>query len=358
MLSKIQNGIIGVLLWLCASALYANQIAWYVTFSGESSTPINNIYALSVSNGTVSGSVIAPSVATTLSELRTMAIGPDGKLYVVNSHKTDSRILKFDTINSDGITRNFIGNVVIPSTSSALVHPYQIVFSPQGDMFVSNQDTNTVLRVFGPLNPQSGAAMPISPFLSQTFPSGSFSPGTFVPAFSSSITGIPITPVPQSQGGLTTTGSSSVRGLAFAPNHTLYVSDEGNNRVMVFDTDTGQLINTISSSDTIQPDQVFFHLTDGQIYIACPGKHRIMVYNPKTQQLTTFIDDSTHLSSVSGIAFGEDGNFYAASRSDMVIYRYNSQGSFLGTFAGPFTDSPEGLVPLYSTYPAQATSLP
>ncbi len=59
------------------------------------------------------------------------------------------------------------------------------------------------------------------------------------------------------------------------------------------------------------------------------------------------IHDPVHLASVSGIAFGEDGNYYAGNRKTMSIYRYDGTGSDPDLFAGPFTDSPEGLLPVY-----------
>ncbi len=325
----------------------AAQTGWYVTFSGESGTPINTIYKLSVTDGSILGTVVPTNLG--FNELRNMAVGPDGKLYVTNSFKNDSRILVFSKINPDGLTRNFLGNFVTPATSSGLVHPYFLTFNPEGNLYISVQDTNIVFGVYGPTNPQSGRAMPLSSFLQHNYPGGTFAPGTFVPAFTAKIP--PVTPVPTSQGGLTGNANNSVRAIAFAANHTLYVADEANNRVAVFDRDSGYLITTISDSHTISPDQLFYRQADNLIYIACPGDNRIETYNPETNTLNTFIHDSARLGHVSGIAFGEDGNFYATDRQAMVIYQYDNAGNFIKIFAGPFTDSPEGLMPLYDTYP-------
>lgn len=332
---------------LFSSSSYAVQTAWYVTFSGESATPINNIYVLSVTNGAFV-STLAPT-ATGFNELRNMAIGPDNKLYVTNSNKDNSRIVVFSALNPDGVTRNFLGNFVTPANSAGLVHPYFLTFDPFGNLYVSNQDTNIVLGFYGPNSQFAQQARPLSPFLRANFSGGTFFAGTFVPAFSAKIP--PATSVPQNQGGLTGNSSNSVRGIAFAPNHTLYVSDEANDRIAVYNSDTGALINVISDSHTIKPDQLFFNLSDGLIYIACPGSNRIETYNPQTHTLNTFIHDAARLSSVSGIAFGEDGNFYAGDRDDMVINQYDSAGNFIKIFAGPFTDSPEGIMPLYQAYP-------
>lgn len=326
----------------------AEQLYWYVTFSGESATPIQNIYALDKTNGAFLGTVLADNLG--LNELRNMAIGPDGNLYVMNSHKTDSRVVEFGPINHDGLTRDFIENFVTPANSAGLDHPYFVAFNPLGDMYVSCQDTNIVLGFYGPLSSLAGNARPISPFLMANFPGGTFFPGTFIPAFTAAIP--PATPVPSAQGGLTGDSSHSVRGIAFGPNHLLYVADELTNKVRVYNATTGAFIMDIQDGGATisSPDQLLFNLNDGFIYIACPGSNRIVQYHPQNNTFTTFIHDAAHLSSVSGIAFGEDGNFYAADRSSMSIYKYSDTGVFLGTFAGPFTDSPEGLYPVYTTF--------
>lgn len=332
---------------MASSLSYAAQTAWYVTFSGESATPINNIYVLSKTTGAFI-STLAPT-ATGFHELRNMVIGPDNKLYVTNANKDDSRVVVFSSLNPDGITRHFLGNFVTPLNSAGLVHPYFITFNPLGDLYVSIQDTNVVLGFYGPNSSLASRAKPLSPFLQTAFSGGTFFAGTFIPAFSAKIP--PVTSVPQNQGGLTGNVTHSVRGIAFAPNHTLYVADEGNDRIDEYNSDTGELINIISDSHTIKPDQLFFNLSDGLIYIACPGDNRIEVYNPQTQTLSTFIHDPARLSAASGIAFGEDGNFYVGDRAAMVIYQYDSAGNFIKIFAGPFTDAPEGIMPLYQSYP-------
>ena len=280
-----------------------------------------------------------------------MAIGPDGNLYVTESNTVASRVLKFGRVNADGLTRNFLGNAVTPITSYGLVHPYYLTFDPLGNLYMTAQNTNIVLRVFGPNSPLFGTAMPLSTFLQENYPNGIFAPGTFIPASTARPDVPPFTSVPTTQGGLTLLGPNSVRGMAFGPNHTVYVADQAHNRVAVYDSDSGALLQIVADSHTQLPVQVFYNIHDGLIYIGCPGSNRIQRYDPNTNILSDFIHDSTHLGTVSGIAFGEDGNFYAANRSDMKIYKYDSSGSFIGQFGPTFTDSPEGIMPVYDTYP-------
>lgn len=334
----------GVVAFCYSLALHAAQTGWYVAFSGESSTPINTIYQLSVTDGSVQGEVVSTSLG--FQELRNMTLAPDGKMYVTNSNKNDSRVLAFDKTNSDGITRNFIGDFVTPAATSGLTHPYFLTFSPAGDLYISVQDTDIVLGIYGPDHSHAGHAMPLSSFLQDKYKHGKFAPGTFIPAYTAKLK--PDTSVPAKKGGLTGNKTQSVRGIAFGPHHTLYVADEGNDRVSIFDSKTGYLIKTVANSHTLHPDQLFFRQADGLLYIACPGDNRIVTYDPKSDKLKTFINDADRLKHVSGIAFGEDGNFYAADRKKMVIYQYDASGKFIRIFAGPFTDSPEGIMPVYS----------
>ncbi len=331
-----------LLLMFHSMDVYAAQTGWYVAFSGESTQPINTIYKLSTT-GSVLGEVFSSSLG--FHELRNMSFGPDQKLYVTNSNKKDSRVIVFGKVNPDGITRDYLGDYVTPKTSSGLVHPYYLTFDSTGDLYISVQDTDVVLGVYGPDSRYAGTVKPLSAFLQEKYPKGKFAAGTFVPAYTAKIK--PETSVSAKKGGLTGNKTQSVRAFAFGPQNTLYVADEGNNRVSVFDSETGYLLKTISNKHTLHPDQLFYHAVDNLLFIACPGAHRIIFYNAKTGKLKTFINDADRLKHVSGIAFGADNNFYAADREKKVIYQYDSDGKFQKIFAGPFTDSPEGIMPLF-----------
>jgi hypothetical protein len=67
---------------------------FYLSFSGESATPIKNVYALSRKGETVSKAVLDPAKVP-YQELRGMSFGPDGNLYVAQAYKKASAILKF-----------------------------------------------------------------------------------------------------------------------------------------------------------------------------------------------------------------------------------------------------------------------
>lgn len=333
---------------------------FYVSFSGESSTPIDNLYALSNSGETVSQEVLDPSQS--YRELRGMAFDAAGRLYVSQSYKKSSAILQFAASAGQGsYTRAFLASYATPAVSSGLLHPYQPAFGPDGNLYVSSQDTNVVTGFFGPQSPQAGQAMAISAFLQNRYPAGTFNSGTFVPAHTADSGVPPFTPVPVDQGGLTlTSGGSphSVRGLAFDDAGHLFVADEGKNRVAVFDAATGTFLGAITQSanhSVQEPVAVWFAAAAGLLYIGSPGNQRIFSYPVANVaggnfQANVLIHDSGRLDKVSGITVDPTGGLYTCSRKTNKIYRWQADGALVGTFAKGFSDSPEQIVPVYSGF--------
>lgn len=334
---------------------------FYVSFSGESSTPINNLYALSPTGDTVSQEVL--DTAQSYQELRGMAFDGSGRLYVSQAYKKSSAILQFAASAGQGsYTRAFLATYTTPSESSGLLHPYQPVFGPDGNLYVSSQDTNVVTGFFGPQSSQAGQAMASSSFLQSEYPQGTFNPGTFVPAHSADSGVPPFTPVPKHQGGLTfaTSGNSShsVRGLAFDESGHLFVADEGNNRVAVFDAATGTCLGAITESknhSVQKPVALWFAAAAGLLYIGSTGNQRVFSYpvanvTSKNFQANVLINDSDRLDKVSGITVDPAGNLYTCSRKTNEIYQWSADGSLLGTFAKGFSDTPEQIVPVYSGF--------
>ena len=334
---------------------------FYLSFSGESSTPINNVYALSPSGATVSTQVLAPS--QTYQELRGMAFGPDGCLYVCQAYKNASAVLQFAAAASvGGYTRTFLKAYATPSASSGLKHPYQPVFGSDGNLYVSSQDTNVVTGFYGPASQQAGQAMPNSQFLQSQYPSGTFNPGTFVPAWTADSGMPPFTPVPVAQGGLTfaPSGSSthSVRGLAFDNAGHLFAADEGNNRVGVYDVN-GNFLGAITQSENHsvqEPVALWFDGPSGLLYIGSPGNQRIFTYAVAgiasgNFQASSLMQDDNRLDKVSGITVDASGNLYTCSRETSSVYQWSAQsGSFIATFASGFSDTPEQIIPVYSGF--------
>jgi hypothetical protein len=351
----LRAALLAVLLALPAAG--AQHPGFYVSFSGESSKssqPINNVYALSAKGKTLSTAVLDPG--QTYLELRGMAFGPDGKLYVCQAQKHSSAILQFSaTTSSGGYTRSYLGQYATPQSSAGLVHPYQPAFDSNGNLYVTSQDTDVATAFYGPSSQQAGQAMPDSTFLQQSYPSGTFNAGTFVAAYSAD-KGVPtFTPVPTSQGGLTfaSSGSSthSVRGLAFDNQGHLFVADEGKNRVGVYDATSGAFLGAItqSSNHSINdPVALFFNAANHTLYIGSPGNQRLFTYDVKNVAKGDFkanvlISDSK-LDKLSGITVDGGGHIYTCSRKNNKIYKWSSDGKSSSDFAGPFSDTPEQII--------------
>jgi glucose/arabinose dehydrogenase len=352
----------------------------YLSFSGESTTPISNVYALSPMGEIVSKAVLDP-VKSPYQELRGMSFGPDGNLYVAQAYKKASLILKFSGTPANGSTiLKYMGEFVTPSASAGLSHPYQPVFSPDGDLFVSSQDTNVVTAFYGPKSLSSGRAMPDSKFLAKRYAGGTFNPGTFAPAHTAKPGAPNFTSVATDQGGLTfktlpsdstdsadksgTSGTHSVRGLAFDKAGNLYVADEGNDRVAVFGTD-GMLVGVITGSKNHFLSAPVALCFDGSktLYIGSPGNKSLFSYDvsrmeKKDFEAHVFVSDAKELEKLSGVAVDSDGTLYTGQREikkksndqqsgGKKIYKWSSRGT-PSTFAGPFEDSPEQVVAVHA----------
>jgi DNA-binding beta-propeller fold protein YncE len=287
-----------------------------------------------------------------------MVFGPDGNFYVAQAYKKESAILQFSgTLETGSCTRSIVGTYVAPSSSAGLLHPYQPVFGPDGNLYVSSQDSNVVTAFYGPKSAKSGQAMPDAASLPS---GGTFYPGTFVPAFSASAGIPPNTSVPVGQGGLTfvtTNGSThSVRGLVFDSSGNLYVADEGNNRVSVFDP-TGNFLGAITQSadqSISEPVALCFNPVNATLYIGSPGNQSLFTFDvaqvAQKNFTASFLFTDSKLDKLSGLAVDPVGAIYTCSRKDNEIHQWSESGGSWShaRFAGPFSDSPEQILSLYT----------
>ena len=220
----------------------------------------------------------------TIDKLREMQLGPDGLLYTTSARGIYSAVIALKgngllnhSLNSD-CTRNFshVVTKIDARTNPHLDHPYGLTFYPKdGTMFVSNQNSVTITRYYGP---HSDVVRKDSRML------GTPSPWSSAMIASGKNTSSSIRDVQVGVGGVFAAGWNqaarldSVRGLALSPPlppglaegvnlpgvfaiperelvYYLLVCDVLANRIAVYDPDTGIQLWTIPVPG---PIQVFF----------------------------------------------------------------------------------------------------
>lgn len=248
------------------------------------------------------------------------AIGADGNLYVTSTdpflsdfgrdpNVPDGRVLRYD-----GATGAFIDEFVplLPLGSGGLRNPTQLVFGPDGHLYVATSgNDNSVIRFHG-------------------------TSGAFIDTF-----------VPQGSGGL-----RAPFGLAFGLDGHLYVTSGLTDTVLRYDGQTGAFLGVfvpLASGGLRVPVGLTFG-PDGNLYVAGASSGTVVRYDGTTG---AFVDvfvpfGSGGLSVPHIVAFGPDTDLYVTSTFGDSVLRYDgTTGAFLETFVAPGSgglDRPSSLV--------------
>lgn len=247
--------------------------AWLISFHGGDATnpsPVNTLLTMQLGG---------PLPA--LRELRGFTVGPDGNLYVVNGYKDSSAILQF------GAASTLPAAFASIWTNSNLNHPFALVFGPDKNLYVSNQDSNAVTVYQGP----SGA-----------------NPGQYIKTFISS-------------------GLRAVRGLACDGQYWYVADEQGGSKkagaVLIYDLNGNVQENAITVTD---PVHLFFDGTQ-YLYIGSGSGNSVMVYDTKAPNYTPPSIFGTSkpnpaIDATAGLAAPGDGFIYVASRKGRQILKY------------------------------------
>ena len=134
------------------------DVQWLLTMHGEDGKP-QGVWGLT-GEGELKGPVNAPlpngPAGLAPHDLRGLTPLPGGGFLVMNAYSKDTRILHFGAKDANG-QYPFVGNFVqLGPKNPAMVHAYQMAISAEGQVYVSNQDTNTVTRYVGLGQPNAG----------------------------------------------------------------------------------------------------------------------------------------------------------------------------------------------------------
>jgi hypothetical protein len=201
---------------------------WWISYRGEGKTGVDNIGVFEDDGKPRKKHplLLDPSAdGHALHIARGFALVGDD-LYIANAWRRDSHVARY---RRRGDMFHFADVVVTTKHVAAMVHPFDVELGDDGRLYVSCQDTNTVVAIL----PKTRKPAPVAPHLVKTFPKGNFLPGTLVASSQGHLPEvgetIPLN-VPSPQGlkvVLDEHGKPrhSVRGIIVHRKH-LYVADE------------------------------------------------------------------------------------------------------------------------------------
>jgi DNA-binding beta-propeller fold protein YncE len=194
-------------------------------------------------------------------------------------------------LHYDGITGALRG-VFVRSGSGGLNGPQNLIFGPDGNLYVSSHNTGSVLRYNG-------------------------TTGAFIDAF-----------VPAHSGGL-----ANPDQLAFGPDGNLYVSARFTARIFRYDGQTGAFIDIPISDGRLGGFVGFTFGPDGKIYATeYNGHFDVLRCDLATRTCDVFASGQS-IVSATGITFGPDGNLYVSGINSDNVIRYDGKtGAFIDVF--------------------------
>ena len=320
---------------------------WWISYRGESRHGVDNIgvFEDDGSPRKIHPLLLDPSPAAhPLHIARGFALVGDD-LYIASAWRKDSHIARY---HRHGDTFRFKEVLVKTEQVAAMVHPFDVELGDDGRVYVSCQDTNTVVS----LVPKTRKPAQVAAHLRKRYPGGKFLPGTLVASCQGKLPeyGDRWPPDVSAPLGLKVVLDKrgkprhSVRGIVVHQNH-LYVADEAGNSVKVFDVRSGELMARIAGRELKAPVHLILH--GETLYIGASGTGSILALDlstPPRGELKASVVVDGKLDAPSGFAIGPDGDLYVAERKKQRVRRFSEKGKKKGTFIDALPDMPEFLV--------------
>jgi hypothetical protein len=320
---------------------------WWISYRGESGHGVDNIGVFEDDGSPREKHplLLDPSAAQPLHIARGFALVGDD-LYIANAWRKDSHIARYhrhaDTFRFEEVLAN-------TEQVAAMVHPFDVELGDDGRIYVSCQDTNTVVSIM----PETRKPSPVAEHLRKQYPNGKFLPGTLVASSQGSLPEYgdhtpPDVPAPL---GLRVVLDKhgmprhSVRGI-IVHRKRLYVADEAGDSVKIFNVQSGELMARITGRALQAPVHLILH--GETLYIGASGTGSILALDltstPPSGELEARVVIDGKLDAPSGFAIGPDGDLYVAERKKQRVRRFSSDGKKEGTFIHNLPDMPEFLV--------------
>jgi hypothetical protein len=321
---------------------------WWISYRGEGRTGVENIGVFEDDGRPRKKHPLLLDAAPDAAPLKIARgfalVGDD--LYIANAWRKDSHVARY---RRNGDTFHYKDIVVATKHVSAMVHPFDVELGDDRRLYVSCQDTNTVVAIL----PKSRKPAPVATHLRKNYPNGNFLPGTLVASSHGRLPEVgdkapQNVPSPQGLGVVLDERGRprhSVRGIIVHREH-LYVADEAGDGVKIFEVASGRLVARIKGKKLTKPVHLIQH--DGTLYIGAAGSGSILAFDipmdaPRGKlKARTVIDGK--LKAPSGFAIGPDGDLYVAERLKRRVRRFSMAGKKKGTFIDRLPDMPEFLV--------------
>ena len=244
-------------------------------------------------------------------------------LYIASAWHGDSHVARY---RRRGNRFRFVENVVTSRQVVAMVHPFDVALGDDGRVYISSQDTNTVIAI----EPQTRRPVPVVQHLRESFPKSRFLPGTVVASAQGRLPDVgrvPPADVPAPLGldvVLDVQGKPrhSVRGVVMHQK-LLYVADEAGDMVKIFEVATGRLLARIRGKLMKRPVHLLLHRRT--LFVGAAGSGSVLAYDiPKgpphgKYKPRVVIDGKLH--EPSGLAIGPEGDLCVAERFDQRVRR-------------------------------------
>ena len=282
------------------------------------------------SDGSTKPSVLGPASADIgkVHGLRGLLPLADGTLLVIAAWKSNTMLLHYDRPGSSG-TRPFVGVYARGGDANPLLqHPYALAVGPDGAIYASNQDSNTVTRYGAPGTPLAGKPLARD---------GGADTGT-------KTAGLVVPSREMSPNGKSERGIKEVRGIAFGPDGKLYVADRGDGEVSRWDPATGRREATIASKEhgLETPIQLLFSPDGSALFISDNKQNSVFRVALADGTVTRFIGATAGLDAPSALAI-DGGWLYVGSRKGKAVLRFRLPDGTpdAAPFVSGLADNPE-----------------